>query len=178
MMPPEKSKGLVHVITGNGKGKTCSAVGMAVRALGRGLKVILIQFLKPEDGSGEILFLKNADGFKSLQFGITGFLGRDGVQPEDIRLAGLGLEAADDAVRSGKWDMIILDEILMAVGFGLIPVESVLRLIGEKNEAVELVLTGRNAAKAVIERADLVSEIREIKHPYRLGLDARRGIEF
>jgi cob(I)alamin adenosyltransferase len=177
-MPPGTSKGLVHVITGNGKGKTCSAVGMAVRALGRGMKVLLIQFLKPEDGSGEILFLKGRDGFQSLQFGSAGFLDRNRLRPEDIRLAGRGLEAADEAVKSGKWDMVILDEILQAEDFGLIPVEGILRLMEEKSETVELVMTGRNAAKDLTERADLVSEIKEIKHPHQRGLPARRGIEF
>jgi cob(I)alamin adenosyltransferase len=178
MAQKERSGGLVHVITGDGKGKTCSAVGMSARALGRGMKVLLIQFLKPEDGSGEILFLKDREGFESLQFGNAGFLDPEGMRPEDMRLAGLGLEAAEKAVRSGRWDMVILDEILLAADFGLIPVERVLRLIEEKSETVELVLTGRNAAKVVIDRADLVSEIKEIKHPHRRGLRARKGIEF
>jgi cob(I)alamin adenosyltransferase len=178
MTPTGRSKGLVHVITGDGKGKTCSAVGMSVRALGRGMKVLFIQFLKPEDGSGEILFLKGRDGFKSLQFGNPGFLDRNGIRPEDFRLAGLGLEAAAEAVRSGQWDLIVLDEILLAADFGLIPVERMLRLIEEKSDNVELVLTGRNAANAVVGQADVVSEIREVKHPHQRGLNARRGIEF
>jgi cob(I)alamin adenosyltransferase len=177
-MPTKKPRGLVHVITGNGKGKTCSAVGMSVRALGRGMKVLLIQFLKPEGGSGETIFLNRMEGFQSVQFGRAGFLNRDRIKPEDIRLAERGLEAAEEAVRSGKWDMVVLDEILQAADLGLIPPGRLLRLIADKPEALELVLTGRNAAKDVTGQADLVSEIREIKHPHQRGTRARRGIEF
>jgi len=178
MIPADPPKGLVYVLTGNGKGKTCSAVGMSVRALGRGMKVLLIQFLKPEGGSGETLFLKGADRFASLQFGTGRFIGRDRIQPDDILQAERGLEAAETAVRGREWDMVILDEILQAADFGLVSVDRILGLMSGKSESVELVLTGRSAPEAVIERADLVSEIREVKHPHRSGLRARRGIEF
>jgi cob(I)alamin adenosyltransferase len=178
MTRPERQKRLVHVITGNGKGKTCSAVGMAVRALGRGMKVLLIQVLKPEDGSGETLYLKNENRFASFQFGTAAFIDKDRIRAEDLRLVSQGLEAAEKAVRSTEWDMVILDEILLAADLGLVSVERLLRLVVEKSETVELVLTGRNAPAALIEKADLVSEIREIKHPYLNGIHARKGIEF
>jgi len=171
-------KQLVHVITGDGKGKTCSAVGMAVRALGRGMRVLLIQFLKPVDGSGETLLLKAEKRFSSLQYGTAAFVDRDRIQPEDLRLASLGLKAAEKAVRGDEWDMVILDEVFPAADLGLVSVESLLRLIDQKSDTVELVLTGRKAPSALIEKADLVSEIREIKHPYRSGIPARKGIEF
>ena len=169
---------MVHIITGDGKGKTCSAIGMAVRGLGRGMKVLLIQFLKPQAGSGEILYLKSESRFACLNFGIASFVNRSRLLPEDIRLASQGLEAAEKAVRSDEWDMVILDEVLLAADFGLVSVDRVLRMVEEKSGAVELVLTGRNAPAALIEKADLVSEIRPVKHPYWNGIQAREGIEF
>jgi cob(I)alamin adenosyltransferase len=169
---------LVHVYTGDGKGKTCAAVGLAVRALGRGWKVLAIQFLKPADGSGEILFLKAAERFKSMQFGTADFVLKDRIGPEARRIAEEGMAAAEKEVRGGAWDMVILDELIQAVDLGLVGADRVGRLMSEKPGSVELVLTGRNAPGSLIEKADLVSEVREIKHPLGRGVKARKGIEF
>lgn len=178
MSPTDPQKRLVHVYTGDGKGKTCIAMGMAARALGRGWKVLALQFLKPADGSGEILFLKGTERFKSVQFGTADFVFRNRIGPEVRRIAEEGMEAAEKEVRSGEWDMVILDEILQAVDLGLLDLGRVHRLMAEKPDSVELVLTGRNAPDILIESADLVSEVREIKHPQGRGVKARKGIEF
>jgi cob(I)alamin adenosyltransferase len=178
MNPVDPQKRLVQVYTGDGKGKTCTAMGMAVRALGRGWKVLAIQFLKPPDGSGETLFLKRAERFTAMQFGTADFVFRDRIGPEVRRIAEDGMAAAEQNVRNGEWDMVILDEILLAVDFGLIEADRVRSLMTDKPDSVELVLTGRNAPRILIESADLVSEVREIKHPCGLGVKARKGIEF
>jgi cob(I)alamin adenosyltransferase len=178
MTATDPQKRLVHVYTGDGKGKTCTAMGMAARALGRGWRVLAIQFLKPADGSGEILFLRGAERFKAIQFGTTDFIFRDRMDPEVKRIAEEGMATAEKEVHSGEWDMVILDEILQAADFGLLAADRVRRLMEQKPDSVELVLTGRNAPETLIENADLVSEIREIKHPHGRGIKARKGIEF
>jgi cob(I)alamin adenosyltransferase len=174
----KSKKRLSHVYTGNGKGKTSAAVGLAVRALGRGWKVFMVQFLKSEACSGEIAAFKKLKNFKCVQFGSPKFIKKGQIHPIDVRLAQKGFETAENAVRKREWDMVILDEIIQAVDFDLIPQEKVLGLMRDKPDSVELILTGRNASPQLIEAANLVSEIREIKHPYRKGIPARKGIEY
>jgi cob(I)alamin adenosyltransferase len=169
--------GMVQVYTGNGKGKTTAALGLALRALGHGMKVYMIQFMKGDPGYGELRTARGLSGFTIRQCGRSDFVNRDHPDEEDVALARQGLAHAREIVASGRYDLVILDEINVAMDFHLIPTESVLDLIRSKPRGVELVLTGRGAPKRVIEAADLVTEMREIKHYYQRGKTARDGIE-
>lgn len=170
-------QGCVQVYTGNGKGKTTAALGLAMRAVGRGLKVCVFQFIKGGGPYGEHLVAeKLAPLFTIIQTGQPGWVNTRDIA-EDRRLAQEALARAREMLASGEYDLFICDEINGAVGFGLIDVEQVLDLIGQRPDAVELVLTGRNAPEQVIEAADLVTEMREIKHYYKAGVPARTGIE-
>ncbi len=173
--------GLVIVHTGDGKGKTTAALGTALRAVGYGHRVLMIQFVKGPWKSGEQLvaarlapefeFVKTGKGF----FKIMG----DRLPEEEHREAArLGLEFARQKVVAGDYDLIILDEINNAVADGLIPVEKVIDILDAKPATLHLILTGRNAHPSVIERAHLVTEMKEIKHPYRQGILAQKGIDF
>ena len=172
------SRGLVLVHTGNGKGKTTAAFGQALRAVGQGLRVCVIQFMKGRK-YGEFLaaerYLPNLTIHLS---GLDSFVMRDKPAPVDIELARKGLDMAREAVSSGNYDMVILDEINVAVDFKLIPLEEVIHLIRNKPAALDLVLTGRYAAPEIMELADTVSEVREIKHHYSAGIKDRAGIEY
>ena len=172
-------RGLVIVHTGNGKGKTTAALGLALRAVGQGLRVTMIQFIKGSWKYGELRAPEFLPGFEIHPMG-RGFVGLGGAQPnpEDVALARETYDVGREKILSGEWDMVILDEINNAVEQGLLDVADVLRLIRERPERVHLVLTGRNARPEVIEAADLVTEMREIKHPYRIGVKAQKGIEF
>lgn len=172
-------KGLVLVHTGNGKGKTTAALGLALRAVGQGLKVSMVQFIKGGWKYGELKAPEFLPGFEILPMG-RGFVGLGGKtpDPEDIALAAATFAAGREKVLSGLWNMVILDEINCAVDLGLIEVEQVLELIAEKPENVHLVMTGRGAKPEVIQAADLVTEMKEIKHPYHEGVKAQKGIEF
>lgn len=170
-------EGMVHVYTGGGKGKTTAALGLALRALGHGLKVYMIQFMKGDPEYGELRAGRRLDGLTIRQFGRTDFVDRDHPAEEDLTLARQGLEHAREVMAAGSHDLLILDEINVAMDFGLLPVRAVLELIEHKPREMELVLTGRSAPRPVIEAADLVTEMREIKHYYQQGRTARDGIE-
>lgn len=172
-------KGLVIVHTGDGKGKTTAALGLALRAVGQGLTVSMIQFIKGSWKYGELEAPKFLPGFEIKPMG-RGFVGIGGKEPdpEDVKLALDTFEAGKNIVNSGTRDVVILDEVNCAVSLGLVPVEAVLELIAKKPAAVHLILTGRGAHEKVIEAADLVTEMREIKHPYKTGVKAQKGIEF
>jgi len=172
-------KGLVIVNTGNGKGKTTAALGLALRAVGQGLKVSMVQFIKGGWKYGELKAPEFLPGFELRQMG-RGFVGVGGATPapEDIETAMEAFAAAQERVNSGDWDMVIMDEVNCAVDLGLVPLDALLKLIGNKPEVLHLVLTGRGAKPEVIEAADLVTEMREIKHPYKAGVKAQRGVEF
>ncbi|MDM7924548.1 MAG: cob(I)yrinic acid a,c-diamide adenosyltransferase [bacterium] len=167
----------VQIYTGDGKGKTTAALGLAMRALGRGWRVLLIQFLKPPGGSGETGACLRLPGFESMQFGGRAFVRSEPPDPADRERAERGLQAAEQRMGEG-WDMIILDEILQAVSLGLIGEENVLGLMRNRPDSVELVLTGRGATEALIAEADLVTEMVAVKHPYAKGMPARPGIEY
>jgi cob(I)alamin adenosyltransferase len=170
-------RGQVQVYTGNGKGKTTAALGLALRAVGRGLRVCMIQFMKGGGPYGEHLAAERLAPYLTIiPTGREGWVNRDNPDPEDIRLAGEALHRAEAAL-GGGYDLVILDEINGAVGFGLISVDEVLALIARRPAATELVLTGRNADERVIAAADLVTEMRDVKHYYRAGVPARVGIE-
>jgi cob(I)alamin adenosyltransferase len=170
-------RGCVQVYTGNGKGKTTAALGLALRAVGRGLKVCVFQFIKGGGPYGEHLIAeKLAPLFTIIQSGRPGWVNIKDIS-EDRQVAQVALQQAKEILISAAYDLVVLDEINGAVGFGLIDVEQVLDLIALKPAGLELVLTGRNAHERVIAVADLVTEMREIKHYYAAGVPARTGIE-
>ncbi|MCD6276023.1 MAG: cob(I)yrinic acid a,c-diamide adenosyltransferase [Thermoplasmata archaeon] len=166
----------IHVYTGNGKGKTTAAFGLAMRAAGRGKKVCIIQFMKPDKGYGEQVSARKL-GIEVHAFGSNRFVNKNNPAREDIERAKKALNFAKEKLRE-NYDLIILDEINVALDFNLISLEDVLSLISMLPERTELVLTGRYAKEEIIERADLVTEMREVKHYYRKGVMAREGIEY
>jgi len=171
-------RGLVMVITGNGKGKTTSAFGQALRAIGQGYKVCMIQFMKGRKYGEVIAGEKYLPDLTFYQFGLDSFVMRDNPAGVDVQMARQGFEKAKEVVSSGEYDMVILDEINVAVDFGLIPEEEVLQLIKNKPSHVDLLLTGRYASEKLREIADMVSEVTEIKHHYNAGIKDRAGIEY
>ncbi len=174
-----KKRGLVQIYTGEGKGKTTASLGLAFRAYGRGWKVRVFQFLKAPETSGEHFAVKGlGDNFKIIPVGRKGFIFKKIPSETDIRLAQEGLGQARQALESEKVDLVVLDEIDVVVSLGLVTEEEVLALIESKAESTELVLTGRNASPGLMEKADLVTEMRMIKHPFQEGVMAREGIEF
>ncbi|HEY5493299.1 MAG TPA: cob(I)yrinic acid a,c-diamide adenosyltransferase [Candidatus Anoxymicrobiaceae bacterium] len=171
-------QGLVQVYTGDGKGKTTAAIGLAMRAIGKGLKVFMIQFLKGR-AYGEVATSRMLpDSFTLVQSGLDTFVKKGEPTEEDLRLAHEGLELAREAIMSGDWDIVILDEVSVAVELGVLKVAEVLPLIDERPTTVELVLTGRYAPAEFCERADLITEMKKIKHCYDAGVGMREGIEF
>jgi cob(I)alamin adenosyltransferase len=169
-------QGYVQVYTGNGKGKTTAALGLALRAVGRDLKVCMFQFIKGGGRYGEHLAAEKLTLLTIIQSGRPGWVNTKDIT-EDRRVAQEALIQAAELLASGEFDLFICDEINGAVGFGLIDVEQVLDLISNKPKKTELVLTGRNADERIIEAADLVTEMCEIKHYYNAGVPARIGIE-
>jgi cob(I)alamin adenosyltransferase len=176
-MAGKLEQGLVQIYTGEGKGKTTAALGLALRALGRGLKVFMLQFLKGED-TGELhagrLF---GDLFVIRQTGLKGFVHRGKVDPADVHQAREALKLAREILSRGDYDLVILDEINVALYFELISVHEVAEVLKARAPQVEVVLTGRYAPPELIEMADLVTEMKNIKHYYHAGVPAREGIE-
>lgn len=170
------SVGLVQVYTGGGKGKSTAGFGLITRAVGHRLRCCLIQFMK-KGNYGEIVTLRRLPGVHIEQYG-SGHWVKRSPAPEDFELAGRALHSGLRAVTSGKFDLVVLDEINMAVVRGLLPVADVLALVDAKGPRTELVLTGRGAPKVLLDRAHLVTMMVGMKHPYHGGLDARPGIEW
>ena len=177
-MPATTPRGLVIVITGNGKGKTTAAFGQALRAIGQGYKVLVVQFMKGRKYGEFIVAEKHLPRLTIQLFGLDSFVMRDNPATVDIELAREGLEFAKKAIDSGKYNMVILDEINVAVDFKLIDLKQVVEMIKNKPPALDLILTGRYAAKEIIRLADTVSEVKEIKHHYAAGIKDRAGIEY
>jgi cob(I)alamin adenosyltransferase len=175
---PGPRRGLVQVFTGEGKGKTTAALGTLVRAAGHGFKVYIIFFLKGDFPYGERQILSQIPGVTVASFGSLDFVIPGAVKPEEKEQAERALKAADEAMRSGQYDIVILDEVNVAAAWGLVEPEVLLRLIDDKPYNVELILTGRMADARVIKRADLVTEMLNIKHPFNDGIMAREGIEY
>ncbi len=176
--PHPQGPGLIQVYTGDGKGKTTAALGLALRAAGHGLRTYIGQFMKGVD-YGELHAVARLAPLVTIeQYGQPSFIHAEQVTPEDIRLAREGLQKARAAMLSGEYDIVVLDEVCVALHFNLLPLDEVLALLEEKPGQVELLLTGRRAPQALIRRADLVTEMREVKHPYRQGVPARKGIEY
>lgn len=179
VMMANLSSGLIQIYTGNGKGKTTAAFGLAIRAVGHGFQVYIIQFMKGKDTAGEL------EGLKCLKpecqfehFGAPGWVHKGELQEVHKQAARKGLLRAQEVILAGKWDIVILDEIINALWFELISESEVLELLSKKPSHVELVLTGRNASQLLIQKADLVTEMVQIKHPFDQGVMARQGIEY
>jgi cob(I)alamin adenosyltransferase len=170
--------GLVQVYTGEGKGKTSAAFGSALRALGRGLKVYVVQFIKGGFDYGELHTLTQLANLKLKAFGRGRFITEKPPQTEDIDLAREALKWSEQIILGGEYDVVILDEVNVALNLKLIDMEDVVRLVKNKPRHVELILTGRYAPQEVIELADLVTEMKEIKHPFSKGVPPRMGIEY
>lgn len=178
MSPAPLKKGLVQVFTGDGKGKTSAAAGSILRAIAAGLNVYAAVLMKGGNPEGEWNYLSRLPGVTIERFGSKNFCDPGKVKPEDREQAKLALEAAAKAMLSGKYDMVVLDEINVAAAWKLIDIKDVIKLVDEKPANVDLILTGRYAAPELIEKADLVTEMRKIKHPFDAGLPARKGIEY
>lgn len=175
---PMSELGLMQVYTGEGKGKTTAALGLALRAWGHGMRVCVIQFMKKGDEYGEVEALRRLDGIELYQFGADRLIFKGEHCQEDVDLAERGLQMAQDSLCSNDYDMVILDEINVVMDFGILPVDKVLCIVRGRDPGVEVVLTGRNAPKAVVEEADLVTIMKMEKHPYESGVMARKGVEF
>ncbi|MHC4267523.1 MAG: cob(I)yrinic acid a,c-diamide adenosyltransferase [Planctomycetota bacterium] len=171
---------MIIVFTGNGKGKTTAAMGQALRAVGQGLRVLMLQFIKGTWDYGELKSIKRLDpDFKIKPLG-KGFIRSRSKLNEKEALENINQSwgQARNEILSDKYDMVILDEINYVIDFGLLPVEEILTLLEERPEGQHIVLTGRNAHKSVVDKADLVTEMVEIKHQYSKGIKAQKGIEF
>ena len=168
---------MLQVYTGNGKGKTTAAFGQALRALGHGWRVIVIQFMKGDPGYGEVRAAKQLENLEVRQFGLPTFVEKGNPSDEDLAEARKGMAAAQEAISSGRYRMVVLDEVNVAVDYGLVGLDEVMGLVDACPTGIELVFTGRYAKPEVIARADLVSEVHEIKHPMQKGLVNRVGID-
>ena len=171
-------KGLIIVNTGNGKGKTTAALGLAIRAWGQGLKVLILQFIKGSWKYGELAAIsKMDDNIVIMPLG-EGFTNKNLEEKEKHKFVAIeALTTAEKEVKSKKWDMIILDEINYALKYDLLELNSVLKLLDEKDSSLHLVLTGRDAKEEIISRADMVTEMKELKHHYKNGIKAQKGIQ-
>ncbi len=169
--------GLVHVYTGNGKGKTTAALGLALRAMGNDLEVAMVQFMKCDQYYGEYQISKQLPHLTLLPMGRDCLVHEDKVSQADIDAAAAALAKSKELLHSCKYDMVILDEINVSIRFGLVSVEDVVRMLKERPPRVEVVLTGRYAPPEIVELADLVTEMKCLKHPYTKGVPARAGIE-
>jgi cob(I)alamin adenosyltransferase len=170
---------MLQIYTGQGKGKTTAALGLALRAVGAGKKVLLIQFLK--DGqSSELKAIRRIAKreIKIKVFGKKGFINKDDLSKQDFDLAEKGFAFFQKAVRSGKYNLIILDEVNVAVSLGLLKKEDFISFIKKVSGRIEIILTGRQADPGIVRLADLVTEMKEIKHYFNKGLKARKGIEY
>lgn len=173
-------RGLIIVNTGPGKGKTTAAMGTGLRAVGQGLRVLMLQFLKGSWHYGELDALKAfGDKFVIKQMG-RGFVkvGTEKPDPEDIRMVEDAWAEAQKAILSAEWDLVILDEINYAVSYGMLDPAKVVESLKKKPENVHVILTGRNAHPTIVELADTVTEMRQVKHAYEKGVLAQRGIEY
>lgn len=176
----EARRGLILINTGAGKGKTTAAMGTALRAVGNGMRVLMLQFLKGSWHYGELDAAEALGGqFVIRQLG-RGFVKVGGAEtdPEDLRLVKEGWREAQEAILSGAWDMVVLDEINYVIGYGMLDPEEVAETLRQRPPMVHVILTGRGAHSTLIELADTVTEMRQVKHAYEKGTLAQRGIEY
>ncbi len=176
----DSRRGLLLINTGPGKGKTTAALGTALRAVGNGMRVLVLQFLKGSWHYGELDAVEPfGDNFVIRQMG-RGFVKVGGAEtdPEDIRMAHEAWEEARQAILSGEWDMVVLDEINYVISYGMLDPAQVVETLRNRPEMVHVILTGRNAHPSLVELADTVTEMRDVKHAYQKGILAQRGIEY
>lgn len=172
-------KGLVIVNTGAGKGKTTAALGLAMRAAGHGRRVLVLQFIKGSRKSGEHESARKLAPLVEIRQVGRGFVYREkGPSQRDISSARAGLGQAQQAMGSGEYGLVVLDEVLYAIDCGLLPAEDVIEAVRSRSAGTDVVLTGRNAPSEIVGMADTVTEFQEVKHPFRKGIKARMGIEF
>lgn len=174
----KKRLGLVQVYTGNGKGKTTAAMGLAFRAVGRGLNVIMIQFLKPAKGYGEHMAADMLPGFTIEPMGSDHMCGREVTKEQDIEDTRRGIARAEEVLTSGEYDMVILDEAINSIRLGLMTPAQLIDLLERRAPHTEVVLTGRGVPQEIVDYADLVTEMTLVKHPFDRGVGARKGIEY
>jgi cob(I)alamin adenosyltransferase len=170
-------QGLIQVYTGNGKGKTTAAFGLAIRALGNGWRVIIVQFLKG-DKYGETNSMDTFPNCTVLQFGKDKLVELDSPDTTDINFAQQGLGEVAKIIRENQCDLLILDELNVALALKLVAEDKVLALLSERPKNMEIVITGRYAPQCILDCADLITEMQHVKHPFEAGIDAREGIEF
>ena len=173
-----KELGLIHIYTGNGKGKTTAAFGLALRAWGRDKRVCIIQFMKKGDSYGEVRAIARLEGIDISQYGKGRFIVKGNASDEDVASAKEGFEMVRSVLSSGDYDMVVLDEICITIDFDILNVDDVLDALAGRKEGVEVVMTGRNAPSELIEVADYVTEMKLIKHPFEKGINARKGVEY
>jgi len=176
----DSRKGLLLINTGPGKGKTTAALGTALRAVGNGMRVLMLQFLKGSWHYGELDAVQAfGENFVLKQMG-RGFVKVGGAEtdPEDIRMVEAAWDEARAAIESGDWDLVVLDEINYAIGYGMLDPAVVAETLSNRPEMVHVILTGRNAHPLLVELADTVTEMREVKHAYQKGILAQRGLEY
>jgi len=169
---------LVQIFTGDGKGKTTAAIGAVIRALGHGLRVYVAFFMKGDYPYGERSILSQLPNVTIASFGSRGFIDPANIKPEEKEQAKRALAAAREAMLSGSYDLVVLDEVNLAAAWNLVELDDVLKLIEDKPPGIELILTGRRADSKLVKAADLVTEMLKIKHPYDEGVAAREGIEY
>jgi len=177
---PDTRRGLILINTGPGKGKTTAALGTGLRAAGNGMRVLMLQFLKGSWHYGELDAVQAfGENFILKQMG-RGFVkvGGADTDPEDLRMVQDAWTEAREAILGGEWDMVVLDEINYAIGYGMLDPAVIAETLRQKPEMVHVILTGRNAHPLLVELADTVTEMREIKHAYQKGILAQRGIEY
>ena len=171
-------RGLVQIITGDGRGKTTSALGVVLRALGHGYKVCIVVFMKGDYPYSEWKYLAKEPGVKLARYGSRAFIDPANIKPEDIEQAKQALIFTHEAMLSRDYDLVVLDEVNLSAAWNLVELNDVIRLINERPANVALILTGRLADTRLIELADLVTECRNIKHPYEKGILARPGLDY
>jgi cob(I)alamin adenosyltransferase len=173
-----EEQGLLQVYTGNGKGKTTAALGLALRALGHGWRVMIIQFMKGGAKYGEIQSLRMFPNCTAEQFGRDVLVDLHNPDPTDVSLAKKGLLAASEIIQNNSYDLLILDEINVAIAVKLLEEAAVVQMLRQRPANMEIVATGRYAPQSILDLADLVTEMQLVKHPFEKGIEAREGIEF
>jgi cob(I)alamin adenosyltransferase len=170
--------GKIHIYTGEGEGKTRASLGLALRAVGHNYNVVIVQFMKGQDSGERLAAQKLKPNLSIHNFGSNKFIDKNDVKDSDIKEAKRGLDFSRELIKSSKPDILILDEILVVMDFGLLKEGEVIEFIDSIPKGIEIVLTGRGASKKIIKKADLVTEMKEVKHYYKKGVQARKGIEY